>query len=271
MVATERSAKTGAIRSETAGLSASFVVISSGHSAESSHEARQRLAWVSRWLPGYLRAVFGPERRRWHRAAWLALEEDAAQHLVVAVIQRGPKRWSTVTDEHAFNWSKMVVRNFVISETSRRRTRSDALLATLAEGSADSPESRFAFRQSTERLIAVIRSEIPTLIRSRDVPSVLRAFDDLVRHSIAALPANTSEPSQHAARRRQQRRRTRRLVARIAADLCPQIKDTAERAEFFGLVNLLLGEDPTSFPEHWEKDKKVLADVTSRRTSTLHY
>lgn len=130
MVATVRQSKAATTRSDVSGLSASFAIIASGNSAESSREARRRLTWLSGWLPGYLRAVFARERLRWPRAAWLALEEDAAQHLVLASVQRGPTRWQTITDEHAFNWSKAVVRHFVISEAIRRRARADALSTT---------------------------------------------------------------------------------------------------------------------------------------------
>jgi len=267
-VATVGQTKSATTRSDISGLSVSFAIIASGNSADSSREARQRLAWLSGWLPGYLRAVFARERLRWPRAAWIALEEDAAQHLVLAAIQRGPRRWQMITDEHAFNWSKAVVRHFVISEAIRRRARADALSTTLQEATDDSPESCVSLRQSTVRPISLLRTRVSMLVRARDAPSVLQAFDELVLHTLADPRSNSYEGTESAARGRQRRRRTRRLVARAAAQLRSRITDLLEQGEFLAVVAALLGVTPEPHAISPQGEEKISVDVTSQTGST---
>jgi hypothetical protein len=229
-------------RNAPAGLAGSFGAVAAAETAKSAsarssnreRHAERLLAWLEEWSPAYLRFVFASERKRWAVHAWYDLERDAIQHALLAGVGRGASRWADTSDEHALRWTKLVMKNFVISECSRTRIRRESLRAGTT---SDRPlEAEVLMRRTVLNLLAQLRSELGLLVRPRDRDCVLRSFDELVAFSLAGTTRPDCPDSDKV---RQRRKRVRRLIARAMKRIGDRMTTSSERQDLVELAVLL--------------------------------
>ena len=201
------------------GLAVSYAALASSQGRHgpagnpANYAARRVFSWLSIWIPRYLRCTFSYERRWWSRGEWRQVEEDAVQHGLLAVLIRGTECWRRTTDDHALRWTKAVARNFVITQCVRLRTRR-ALVESSPLPVVEIDEA-LQIRESLTSLISLVRIELSSIARPRDLASVLEAYDELITFSFRSMQQHEDLAVPGSDRARHRRLRTRRHVRRV--------------------------------------------------------
>lgn len=217
------------------GLATSFAILSRGVGPRREREARRLLVWLARWTPGYLRRVFSSERLRWGGEVWQEIERDAVHHVLLAVLLDGSVEWAHGSDELALRWTKRVIRNFILTNTARARGRKQKLLELPYHEEVLQPDWTEAL--TARELLVKMRSEIPALVRARDLRSSIALFDDCIRD---AFCLRERDAQRSVSGNRQRRRRGRLLAGRAWSRVTTDLDRDVTREELQSIA-LLLG------------------------------